>query len=338
MSVKDSSLLGSREQRQCQTRPPSPHILLGITGSVAAVKGPELALTLVQQHNASVIVLLTRGGMNFWGRSSELYNPVIWKDFLAHLVENNDGNGIQSFMSKDDGRGEENIEGKTKKLTNNNGGVCLLSKQIGTEEENRGGRIMIVNADDEWKDWTKIGDPVLHIQLRDWADILVVAPLSAHTLGKISNGLCDDTLTCVVRAWDFGNVDRIPDTFEGVTEQRREAKPLVIAPAMNTAMWTHPLTDIQLNIIKGFWTGDEEERIRLNACRKGKNNVTKKMDVDSATPHLTGNVKKVNIISVCPVKIVSPQVKMLACGEIGSGAMANVHDIVAVVQSCYKLN
>ena len=61
-----------------------------------------------------------------------------------------------------------------------------------------------IEAEDEWKDWQKLGDPVLHIDLRNWADVLVVAPLSAHTLAKFSGGLCDDTLSCVVRAWDFG--------------------------------------------------------------------------------------------------------------------------------------
>ena len=43
-----------------------PHILLGITGSVAAIKGPELALSLAQSLHAKVIVVLTKGGTNFW--------------------------------------------------------------------------------------------------------------------------------------------------------------------------------------------------------------------------------------------------------------------------------
>ena len=32
---------------------------------------------------------------------------------------------------------------------------------------------------------------------------MVVAPLSANTLAKLAGGLCDNLLTCVVRAWDF---------------------------------------------------------------------------------------------------------------------------------------
>lgn len=84
-----------------------------------------------------------------------------------------------------------------------------------------------------------MNDSVLHIDLRSWADICVVAPLSAHTLSKIANGLCDDLLTCILRAWDFGN-----------------GKPVVLAPAMNTAMWEHPLTTMQLNTIKNFRNND----------------------------------------------------------------------------------
>lgn len=104
--------------------------------------------------------------------------------------------------------------------------------------------IDLVAPDDEWQAWNRMGDPVLHIELRDWADILVIAPLSAHTLAKVAAGLCDDTLTCVVRAWDLGHVtDRPP-------------KPIVLAPAMNTAMWYHPLTQQQLQAIKEFSSTD----------------------------------------------------------------------------------
>ncbi|KAA8542187.1 hypothetical protein F0562_023339 [Nyssa sinensis] len=63
--------------------------------------------------------------------------------------------------------------------------------------------IILYTDEDEWSTWTKIGDNVLHIELRRWADIMVIAPLSANTLGKIAGGLCDNLLTCIVRAWDY---------------------------------------------------------------------------------------------------------------------------------------
>lgn len=46
----------------------------------------------------------------------------------------------------------------------------------------------------EWNQWKKKGDPVLHINLRDWADLILICPLSANTMAKISNGLCDNLL------------------------------------------------------------------------------------------------------------------------------------------------
>jgi len=66
-------------------------------------------------------------------------------------------------------------------------------------------------------------DKVLHIELRRWADLLLIAPLDANTLAKLACGLSDNCLTCVWRAWD-------------------RSRPVVLAPAMNTLMWEHPFT------------------------------------------------------------------------------------------------
>jgi len=38
----------------------------------------------------------------------------------------------------------------------------------------------------------RIGDPILHIELRRWADIVLIAPCSANTLAKIATGTCDN--------------------------------------------------------------------------------------------------------------------------------------------------
>ncbi|XP_042153007.1 phosphopantothenoylcysteine decarboxylase isoform X2 [Oncorhynchus tshawytscha] len=85
----------------------------------------------------------------------------------------------------------------------------------------------------EWELWSQRSDPVLHIELRRWADLFVIAPLDANTLGKIASGICDNLLTCVVRAWDT-------------------SRPLLFCPAMNTAMWYHPITSRQVDSLKEF--------------------------------------------------------------------------------------
>lgn len=45
--------------------------------------------------------------------------------------------------------------------------------------------VVLYTDEDEWSTWKRIGDSVLHIELRRWADIMVIAPLSANTLGKV---------------------------------------------------------------------------------------------------------------------------------------------------------
>ncbi|KAJ3110690.1 hypothetical protein HDU96_006370 [Phlyctochytrium bullatum] len=84
-------------------------------------------------------------------------------------------------------------------------------------------RVDVFTDADEWRAWSRIGDPVLHIDLRNWADLVVIAPLDANTLAKLAGGICDNLLTCVMRAWDV-------------------SKPVLLCPAMNTHMWNHPLT------------------------------------------------------------------------------------------------
>ncbi|KAF2897050.1 hypothetical protein ILUMI_09129, partial [Ignelater luminosus] len=47
--------------------------------------------------------------------------------------------------------------------------------------------VVLYTDEDEWKTWTKRGDPIIHIDLGKWADIFVIAPLDANTLAKIAN-------------------------------------------------------------------------------------------------------------------------------------------------------
>ena len=135
------------------------------------------------------------------------------------------------------------------------------------------------------------GDTVQHIELRKWADVFVVAPLDANTLAKLAVGLCDNCLTCVWRAWDT-------------------ARPVVLAPAMNTLMWQHPFT---------------RRHLRSLAADAGAGHIP---------AHLADEplIQQINDRSPT-LRIVGPITKTLACGDTGAGAMAEVPDVVAAVQA-----
>ncbi|HEY8568589.1 bifunctional phosphopantothenoylcysteine decarboxylase/phosphopantothenate--cysteine ligase CoaBC [Microbulbifer sp.] len=60
-----------------------------------------------------------------------------------------------------------------------------------------------------------------HIELAKWADVILIAPASASVMAKLAAGIADDLLTTLCLA---------------------SKAPVVLAPAMNQAMWRHPAT------------------------------------------------------------------------------------------------
>ncbi|KAH9440532.1 hypothetical protein MJO28_016261 [Puccinia striiformis f. sp. tritici] len=145
------------------------HVLIGSSGSVAAIKLPLIVKELSQYERLEVQVVTTTSALHFFQPSQLL-----------------------------DAEGEP---------------------------------VKVWTDDEEWKSWSKISDPIVHIELRRWADVILVCPCSANTLAKISNGLCDNLLTSLIRATDP------KDT------------PVIIFPSMNTLMYDHPLTRKQLKTV-----------------------------------------------------------------------------------------
>ena len=145
--------------------------------------------------------------------------------------------------------------------------------------------------EDEWSGKQYVRDQaVLHIELRRWAEILVIAPLDANTLAKMAQGLADNCLSCVWRAWDW-------------------QRPVILAPAMNTLMWEHPLTRRHLLQLGGDLAGMAPPPTATAEAAIAW--------IHSATSRL---------------RIVGPQSKKLACGDVGMGGLAEVAEIVAAVR------
>lgn len=97
--------------------------------------------------------------------------------------------------------------------------------------------------------WEKIPDPILHIELRRWADLVLIAPCSANTLAKLAGGLCDNLATNLLRALPPISSRQTepppPDNLAGANKGVQ----VWVFPAMNTLMYEHPLTAAHLKIL-----------------------------------------------------------------------------------------
>ncbi|KAK6400020.1 hypothetical protein LTR95_019359 [Oleoguttula sp. CCFEE 5521] len=234
------------------------HVLLAATGSVATIKIPLIIEALGRHSSLSIRLLLSHSAAEFL-QSQSAEQPSLTS--IAALP---------------------NVDG-------------------------------IFFDEDEWrKPWVR-GDSILHIELRRWADLMVIAPLSANSLAKISQGFSDSIVTSVVRAWDHsGLIDgarpgvtlpyppSLPvSKLEKLPEQfRRGRKGIVVAPAMNTAMWTHPVTAKQISVLEQEWGVDKGGWF----------------------------------------EVLRPVEKTLACGDTGSGAMRDWKEIVSIVEGRLRLS
>jgi phosphopantothenoylcysteine decarboxylase/phosphopantothenate--cysteine ligase len=84
-----------------------------------------------------------------------------------------------------------------------------------------------------------------HIQLAKWADVIVIAPASADCLSRLATGAANDLLTTLCLA---------------------TRAPVMIAPAMNQAMWLHSLTQANCAILQTAGYHVLEPDAGLQAC------------------------------------------------------------------------
>ena len=98
---------------------------------------------------------------------------------------------------------------------------------------------------------------VLHIGLAQKADLIVIAPASANTLAKLAHGIADNLLTVTTLA-----AHRVDKNV-----------PLLLAPAMDAGMFSHPATQENLRILVqqgSYVIGPEEGHLASGLVAKGR--------------------------------------------------------------------
>ncbi len=138
------------------------HIVLGITGSIAAYKAASLARLLIKA-GAEVQIVITPAGKEF-------ITPVTLSALTGKPI-------VSEFFTANDGT------------------------------------------------WHS------HVDLGQWADLMLIAPATASTLGKMANGVADNML---------------------ITTYMSMKAPVMIAPAMDLDMFAHPATTRNLEILRSY--------------------------------------------------------------------------------------
>ncbi len=138
------------------------HIIIGVTGSIAAYKAASLVRLLVKE-GAEVKVVMTE----------------LARQFITPLT------------------------------------MATLSKHP----------VMVEFYNPENGDWHS------HVDMGMWADVYLIAPASANTIGKMAHGIADNLL---------------------LTTYLSAKCPVIIAPAMDLDMYRHPATQQNLNVLRNY--------------------------------------------------------------------------------------
>ncbi len=115
------------------------------------------------------------------------------------------------------------------------------------------------------------GAHMSHIHLARWADLIIVCPATANTIGKLAHGIGDDLLTTLFLAHDF-------------------TKPWLIAPAMNTKMYHHPATKESIKRLSEMGCKIMETASGVLAC--GEIGDGKLLDADLLVQEVVSELKK----------------------------------------------
>lgn len=114
------------------------------------------------------------------------------------------------------------------------------------------------------------GKMMSHINLMNWADLIILAPATGNTINKMAYGIADNLVTSLFLVWDM-------------------KKPYLIAPAMNTNMYEHPATQEAIKKLSKWGVKvlpTAEGWLACGAIGKGK-----LLDVNEILNHIKSNLQ-----------------------------------------------
>ncbi|RMX81495.1 hypothetical protein D0869_06767 [Hortaea werneckii] len=114
------------------------------------------------------------------------------------------------------------------------------------------------------------------VELSEWADLLVLAPMDANTLSKMLHGHTDDLLTETLRSWNV-------------------SKKILMIPGMSSLMWENPMTKKQLTKIRRKWNWIQVLQPVLWSFEEGKKKVASWETTDELIDAVRNQVDLMNI-------------------------------------------
>lgn len=122
-----------------------------------------------------------------------------------------------------------------------------------------------------YTDMWRTGDSasIGHIQLAEWARLVVVAPATANIIAKIANGICDELVsTMLCASW---------------------GTPCLLAPAMNDRMWGNPAVEANVKRLKQLGYHFVGPREGFLACgREAMGRMSEPQEIIEAVEKLAG--------------------------------------------------
>ena len=239
-------------------------VCLGVSGSVAAVKTPEIAAALLAA-GADVDLVVTEAAYSLLQAQYRGEQP--WAQLQALVASHPEPSPPAEAASR------------------------KRSRATGTRT------LRIYRDQDEWSGYSAVGsDAVLHIELAKRNQVLLIAPLCANLLAQTAVGLCGNLLSSVVRAWYYDlevraarphPPQRPPQSlaespspcarallsqpgFESPLAERfglhTVRRALIVAPAMNTFMWSQRVTAEHLATLRRRGVQVVAPVVKMLAC------------------------------------------------------------------------